>query len=155
MNREFDTAFRYIKLKDLLFVILYGAVLSLLFGVLIGFIDYYLQNTIKISFSGIFFFLSSMQVGKLVRKQYDYPHIVYIVITGVFLLLQAIIIYFLPFIYQIVIEFNAPEAVFDLSLYLAVLKSFVSGLFSAFNINQWLYVLIFGIGTYLGVKQTY
>ncbi|MFA5720622.1 MAG: hypothetical protein WC939_06165 [Acholeplasmataceae bacterium] len=155
MNRRFDTSLRYLKLKDLMFVILYGVVLSLLFGVLIGFIDYYLQNVIRISFSGIFFFLSSIQIGKLVRKQYDYPHIIYIIITGIFLVIQAIIIYFLPYIYQIVIEFNSPEAVFDLSLYLAVLKSFISNLFSGFNINQWLYVLIFGIGTYLGIKQTY
>lgn len=154
MNR-YDTSLKHIKLKDLLFVILYGAVLSLLFGVLLGFIDYYLSTYIRISFAGLLFFLSSIQIGKLVRKQYEYPHIVYIVITGVFLVFQALIIFFLPLIFSIVLTYEAPGLVFDINLYIIVFKNFVTGLFTQFNINLWLTIFIFGIGTYLGVKQTY
>lgn len=154
MNR-FDTSLKQIKLKDLFFVILYGGVLSVLFGVLFGFIDFYLQSYIRISLSGIMFFLSSMQIGKMVRKQYEYPHIVYIVITGVFLVLQGIIIFFLPYVFEIVNNFDSPELVFDLSLYLIVIQSFFLSLITSFSFNNFLTVLIFGIGTYLGVKQTY
>jgi hypothetical protein len=138
-----------------LFVILYGGVLSILFGVLLGFVDYYISSSISISFAGILFFLSSMQVGKMVRRQYEYPHIVYIVITGIFLVIQAMIIFFLPFIFPIVVENNAPELIFDFRLYLATFLTFISALFRGFNFNLWLTVFVFAIGTYLGVKQTY
>ncbi len=154
MNR-FDTSLKYLKIKDFFFVILYGGVLSLLLGVLLGFIDYYISTYIRISFAGILFFLSSMQVGKMVRKQYEFPHIVYIVITGIFLVMQAMIIFFLPFIFRIVLENNSPELVFDLRLYWVVMQNFFVSLFTQFNINLWLTVFIFGIGTYLGVKETY
>jgi len=155
LNNRFDTSLKYLKLKDLFFVILYGGVLSILFGILLGFIDYYISTYVRISFAGILFFLSSMQIGKLVRKQYEFPHIVYIVITGIFLVIQAIIIFFLPFIFTFVKENNAPELVFDYRLYWVVLQNLFSNLFTGFNINIWLTVFIFGIGTYLGVKQTY
>ncbi len=154
MNR-YDTSLKYIKTKDLIFVILYGGVLSILFGVLLGFVDYYISFGIGISFSGILFFISSMQIGKLVRKQYEYPHIVYIVITAIFLIIQAIIIFFLPTIFEIVKLNNAPELVFDVRLYWVVLKTFINSLFSNFNFNLWLSVFVFTIGVYLGVKQTY
>jgi hypothetical protein len=154
LNR-FDTSLKYLKIKDLLFVILYGGVLSILFGVLLGFVDYYISSSISISFAGILFFLSSMQVGKMVRRQYEYPHIVYIVITGIFLVIQAMIIFFLPFIFPIVVENNAPELIFDFRLYLATFLTFISALFRGFNFNLWLTVFVFAIGTYLGVKQTY
>ena len=154
MNR-FDTSLKYLKIKDFFFVILYGGVLSLLLGVLLGFIDYYISTYIRISFAGILFFLSSMQVGKMVRKQYEFPHIVYIVITGIFLVMQAMIIFFLPFIFRIVLVNNSPELVFDLRLYWVVMQNFFVSLFTQFNINLWLTVFIFGIGTYLGVKKTY
>jgi hypothetical protein len=154
LNR-YDTSLKYIKPKDLIFVILYGGVLSILFGVLLGFIDYYISFGIGISFAGILFFLSSIQIGKLVRKQYDFPHIVYIIITAVFLIIQAIIIFFLPTIFTIVKENNAPELVFDFRLYWLVLQNFIGSLFSGFNFNLWLSVFVFSIGVYLGVKQTY
>jgi len=154
LNR-YDTSLKYIKTKDLIFVILYGGVLSILFGVLLGFVDYYISFGIGISFSGILFFISSMQIGKLVRKQYEYPHIVYIVITAIFLIIQAIIIFFLPTIFEIVKLNNAPELVFDVRLYWVVLKTFINSLFSNFNFNLWLSVFVFTIGVYLGVKQTY
>ena len=154
MNR-FDKSLKYLKTKDLIFVILYGGVLSILFGVLLGFIDYYLSMYVRISFAGILFFLSSIQIGKLVRNQYEFPHIVYIVITGFFLVVQAIIIFFLPAVFQVVKESNSPELVFDIRLYLIVLQNFFKQLFSGFNFNLWLTIFIFGIGTYLGIKQTY
>jgi len=155
LNNRYDTSLKFLKAKDLTFVILYGVILSVLFGVLIGFLDYFMQRSISISFAGILFFLSSMQTGKLVRKQYEFPHIIYIIITGVFLVVQAMIIYFLPIIFRAVLEFDVPEAVFDIKLYLFVFKNFFVSLFTQFSFNLWLTVFVFSIGTYLGIKQTY
>ncbi|MFA6647776.1 MAG: hypothetical protein WCS32_03975 [Candidatus Izemoplasmatales bacterium] len=154
MNR-FDTSLKYLKLKDLLYVILYGGVLSILIGVLIGFIDYYLQTQLPVSFAGILFFLSSMQIGKMVRRQYEFPHIVYIVITGFFMVIQAFIIFFFPTVYLTVLINDMPSLFFSGSLYLYILESFIGSLFLSFNINAWLTLLVFVIGVYLGVKQTY
>ncbi|MDD3129764.1 MAG: hypothetical protein PHW21_05290 [Candidatus Izemoplasmatales bacterium] len=154
MNR-FDTSLKYLKLKDLLYVILYGGVLSILIGVLIGFIDYYLQTQLPVSFAGILFFLSSMQIGKMVRRQYEFPHIVYIVITGFFMVIQAFIIFFFPTLYLTVLINDMPSLFFSGSLYLYILESFIGSLFLSFNINAWLTLLVFVIGVYLGVKQTY
>ena len=154
MNR-FDTSLKYLKLKDLVYVILYGGVLSILIGVLIGFIDYYLQTQLPVSFAGILFFLSSMQIGKMVRRQYEFPHIVYIVITGFFMVIQAFIIFFFPTLYLTVLINDMPSLFFSGSLYLYILESFIGSLFLSFNINAWLTLLVFVIGVYLGVKQTY
>jgi hypothetical protein len=154
LNR-FDTSLKYLKLKDLLYVILYGGVLSILIGVLIGFIDYYLQTQLPVSFAGILFFLSSMQIGKMVRRQYEFPHIVYIVITGFFMVIQAFIIFFFPTVYLTVLINDMPSLFFSGSLYLYILESFIGSLFLSFNINAWLTLLVFVIGVYLGVKQTY
>ncbi len=154
MNR-FDTDLKRIKIKDLLFVILYGGVLSVLFGILLGFIDYFFFDFIGLSFAGILFLVSSMQIGRMVRKQYEFPHIVYIVLTALFLIIQAIIIFFLPYIFTVVKANNAPELVFDFRLYWFVLESFARNLFRSFNFNLWLTVFVFAIGTYIGVKQTY
>jgi len=154
LNR-FDTSLKYLKLKDLLYVILYGGVLSILIGVLIGFIDYYLQTQLPVSFAGILFFLSSMQIGKMVRRQYEFPHIVYIVITGFFMVIQAFIIFFFPTLYLTVLINDMPSLFFSGSLYLYILESFIGSLFLSFNINAWLTLLVFVIGVYLGVKQTY
>jgi len=136
-------------------VFLYGGVLSVLFGLMVGFIDYYLQIYIGFSFSGLLFFLSSIQIGKMVRNQYEYPHIVYILFTGFSLVVQAFIIFFLPFVFSVVLEFESPLYVFDYTLYWVVLRGFLLSLVSGFNFNSWLTLLIYTIGVYLGVKQTY
>ena len=91
----------------------------------------------------------------MVRNQYEYPHIVYILFTGFSLVVQAFIIFFLPFVFSVVLEFESPLYVFDYTLYWVVLRGFLLSLVSGFNFNSWLTLLIYTIGVYLGVKQTY
>jgi len=152
---KYDKELKYIKIRDLLFVILYGGLLSLLLGFAIGFISYYIQSFIMISFSGLLFFLSAIQIGKLVRKQYEMPHLVYIIITGVFLVIQAIIIFLLPDVFSLAILIENPSLVFDLRVYWEVFMEIIKLLFTSFNINLWLTIFIFAIGTYLGISKTY
>lgn len=150
-----DKELKYIKLKDLLFVILYAVVISLLLGIVIGIVDYYLQSFIRFSFSMIMFFMSAMFIGTQVRKQYDYPHIVYTVITGVFLVLQAVIIYSLPQIYPIAMEAGDIAAIFDIGMYFQLFLQMILYTITSFSFNSLLFVLIVAVGTYQGVRRTY
>lgn len=149
-----------IKPKDLLFVILYGVVISILLGVALGFVDYYLIKLVRIRLAGLMFFISSMYIGRLVRKQYETPHLVYSIITGVCLVLQAIIIYALPDVFHFIVNTQSPITfVFDIRLYYYYIVEFFQLLISNFSVNFLLNilitVLILSVGTYVGVKNTY
>lgn len=150
-----DKSLKDIRLKDLLFVILYGVVVSLLLGVVIGLVDYYLQTFIRFSFAMIMFFISARYIGIQVRKQYEYPHIIYTIITGVFLVLQAVIVYSLPYIYPIAMEAGDIWAIFNVGMYFELFFYMLIGLFTNFSFNSILFILIVAVGTYQGVRVTY
>ncbi len=148
-----DKELKYIKLKDLLFVILYAVIISTLLGVVIGIVDSFLSSSIGFSFSMIMYFISAIFIGNQVRKQYDYPHIVYTVITGVFLVVQALIIYALPIAYQVVQLNNlSPLNVFDLSL---LWNSIIYRFTASSSLFSLLYPLFIAVGIYQGVRRTY
>jgi len=152
---KFETNLKDIKLKDLIFVILYGGVISILLGVMIGLIDYYITQLISFSLSMILFFFSAQFIGGLVRKQYKFPHIVYTVITGLFLVIQAIIVYGLPLIYYIAKETGDMSLIFSVSMYFQFVLYFFRTLVLSFNFNYILIILVISVGTYLGIKRTY
>lgn len=157
---EINKKLKDIKPKDLLFVILYGGVISILLGAALGFLDYYLISLIHIRLAILSFFISSMYIGKLVRKQYEHPHIVYSIITGVCLVLQAIIIFALPDVYQFVINTQSSIVfVFDIRLYYYYIVEFIQVLILNFSfnflLNTLITVLVVSVGTYVGVKNTY
>lgn len=146
---------KYIKPKDLIFVILYGGVISILLGFLIGFLDYYLTQFIGFSFSMLLFFFSAQYIGGLVRKQYEIPHIVYTVITGIFLVLQAIIVIALPIIFPIAVSNRDAMMIFDITLYFDFMIVFIRSIFTYFSLNYLLLILIISVGTYVGIRKTY
>jgi len=70
------------KLKDLklsttLYVILYSLVLSILGGIVFGYIDYFLQTSIRFTFSGILYWLVAIYIGKKVKNLVEEPHLIY------------------------------------------------------------------------------
>lgn len=154
MNK-LNTRLKDIQIKDLLFVILYGVLISLLLGVALGLLDYYISSFTSFSFALMMFFFSAQYIGNLVRKQYNYPHIVYTVITGIFLVLQAIIIYGLPFIYTIAMEAGDITLIFSLRMYFSYFILLIISMFTNFSFNYVLMFLIIAVGTYLGVSRTY
>jgi len=154
LNR-FQTKLKYIKPKDLIFVKLYGGVISILLGIMIGLLDFYITQFIGFSFSMLLFFFSAQYIGGLVRKQYDVPHIVYTIITGVFLVLQAIIVYALPIIFPIAVEYGDATIIFSVSLYAQFIILFFKTMIAYFSFDYLLIILIVSIGTYLGIKRTY
>jgi len=152
---KYNTSLKDIKLKDLIFVILYGVVISILLGIALGFIDYYIRSYINFSLAILMFFFSAQYIGRTVRKQYEKPHILYIIITGIFLVFQAIIIYGLPFIYSIAQQFEDIMIVLDLRMYLQYFILLITSIFTNFNFNYILMLLIIAVGTYVGVSKTY
>jgi hypothetical protein len=152
---KFDTRLKDIKLKDLVFVILYGVVISILLGIALGFIDYYIRTYINFSLAIMMFFFSAQYIGRTVRKQYERPHIVYTVITGIFLVFQAVIIYGLPFIYSIAQQYGDISIVFDVQMYLQYFFLLFTSIFTDFSFNYVLLLLIIAVGTYVGTSKTY
>ncbi len=152
---KYNTSLKDIKLKDLIFVILYGVVISILLGIALGFIDYYIRSYINFSLAILMFFFSAQYIGRTVRKQYEIPHILYIVITGIFLVFQAIIIYGLPFIYTIAQQYEDITIVLDLRMYLQYFLLLITSVFTNFSFNYVLMFLIIAVGTYVGISKTY
>ena len=152
---ELNRRLKDIVLKDLIFVILYGGLISILLGVVLGFIDYYLRTSINFSLAIMMFFFSAQYIGRLVRKQYTEPHVVYSVITGIFLVFQAIIIYGLPLIYQVAIANEDIFMIFDVRMYLSFFLLFLQSMFVAFSFNYVITILVIAVGTYVGIKNTY
>jgi len=151
---SFQKKLKYIKPKDLIFVILYGGVISISLGFAIGLLDYYISQFIGFSFSMLLFFFSAQYIGGLVRKQYEVPHIVYAIITGVFLVIQAIIVYALPIIFPFALEVGDAIVIFDVTLYIQFISYFFRSMIISFSIDYLLIILIVSIGTYLGIKRT-
>lgn len=146
---------KYIKLKDLIFVILYGGVISIALGFAIGLLDYYISQFIGFSFSMLMFFFSAQYIGGLVRKQYEIPHIVYSIITGVFLVIQAIVVYALPIVLPLAINLGDATIIFDATLYVEFIILFIRSMITYFSFDYLLIILIVSVGTYLGIKRTY
>jgi len=155
-----DRRLKNVNSKDLIFVILYGVVLSILFGILIGLIDSMIRGAIGFSLSFIFFFLSSRWIGRQVRRLYDYPNIYYVIITFIGLFVQAVIVLVLQMIvsnYQInIIEY--PDLFLNEKMYinqflLMIQSTFTNGLLP--TLNYMITYLLYGVGIYIGLKETY
>ena len=154
MNR-FDTSLRDIKPKDLLFVILFGVLISTLFGIAIGFVDYFIMDNINFSMFFILFFISSQYIGNTVRKQYDYPHIIYTVLTGIFLVVQALLALSIPYMLNFVSGINNVDLLFAPGFFFNSFYFIVTRLIFSLSFDGLLIIVILFVGTYLGVKRTY
>lgn len=146
---------RSIDTKSLLNVILYSGVLSILFAYLIGFADFYIIKAFRISLFPATFFIISYFIGGQVRRHYHTPHIVYVVIAGVFLFIMAIIGFSFPTIYFYAIETGQKSLIFNATEYISTLGSFFKMLAGSFDMNLVLDVLFIVVGTYVGIRRTY
>ncbi|PKL00489.1 MAG: hypothetical protein CVV56_05805 [Tenericutes bacterium HGW-Tenericutes-1] len=146
-----------IQLKDLAFVILYTMLLSIGGAMLLGLIDFLFIKYLSTQLGSLLFWLLAFLTGSLIRKQYVNPHIVYTVITGIGLLLAAVIIEALPImlIYAQATEFAS--IIFDVRIYFEWMLYYYNplNLILNFNFNYLITILMIAVGTYLGVKRTY
>ncbi|MCK4552520.1 MAG: hypothetical protein KAU02_06355 [Tenericutes bacterium] len=150
-----DRNLKDINSKDLLFVILYGVVISILLGIAIGFIDYYLTSSIGFSLFFILFFFSAQFIGNTIRKQYENPHIVYTVITGIFLVVQAILALSIPYMLDFVSGINNVSLLLEPSVFFNLLFTILRVVVFALSFDSVLLVVVIGVGTYVGVRRTY
>lgn len=156
-----NKSIKNIKLKDLTFVILYAIVLSILFGIMIGLVDTIINSRLNFSLSFIFFFLSSMWLGRNIRRQYDYPNLYYVIIAFIGLMIQAVIVLVLHLtsvFYPNTNMIQHPELFLNELFYFDFILDFIKGTFSGgfFNtINHLITYLFYGVGIYIGLRETY
>lgn len=152
-----ETRLKAIKTKDLLFVVLYTALLTIGVAVLLGLIDFMLYKYLQVQLGSLMFWGLAFMTGNLIRKQYETPHLAYSIITGLGLLLAAVIIEVLP----IVLIFAGPESFFSILFDLRIYWDYALQLYNPvhwvvyFDFNYLITLLMIAVGTYLGVKRTY
>ena len=149
-----DHRLRNIHPKDLFFVLLYGLVLPYVFGIVAGFVDYYLSGMIPISIGAMLYWVIALYVGDAVRKQYEDPHLLYAILTGIGLVLSAVVIY--TVLTLAIMTEQSRLLVFHPAYYLmyaTVLFNPVTWV-TAFSFSLLLWLVSIGIGTYLGVRKT-
>ncbi len=154
MNR-LDTKLSNINKSDLLHVILYGAILPLLLGLLYGMVDYFLISRLGFSLGALLFFLTANYIGGTVRKIAPEPHLVYTSIAGVFLVIQVILILVVPYLYAYYDATNEIRVFADISQYYAVLRYVVLNMLNNFRFDYIILLLFYAVGTYVGVSRTY
>lgn len=153
-----NKSIKSIRLKDLAFVFLYGIVLSILFGIMIGMVDIIIKTYVLsgISLSFIFFFLSSRWLGREIGRQYDYPHIVYVVIAFIGLFIQAVIVLVFQMFNPIIIDH--PEVFLDERIYIEGFITLLRFMFTGSFLSSMRFMISFlfmGVGIYIGLRETY
>jgi len=153
-----NRSIKSVKLRDLVFVILYGVIVSILLGLVIGLIDSLISTQISFSLSFIFFFLSSRWLGKQIRKQYNYPNIYYVWIAGIGLFIQAVIVLVLQLFSNTNSIIEYPELFLNERVYIQTFLGMLRATFSGniFNtLNYLITYLLYGVGIYIGLRETY
>lgn len=154
-----NTHFRQIDIKDLLFVILYSAVISVLFGLILGFIDVFLSRTISLTFSTLLYWIVAVYLGRTTKRIVKNPHIVYTVIAFLGMISAWMIIDSLPTYYIVYTNMGVGmwDWVFNIPQYYRLGIQFFNPLFMIqnFSILEIVRLLIVGVGTYLGIKETF
>lgn len=151
MNR-FDTKIKDVKPKELLFVILYGGIVPVLMGIVLGYVDYILSTHIGISLFMVLFFLVTVTCGGMIHKNISYPHIVYIVLTVILFIIAGLVMYSFPAVYGMAVYFENNSILLDIGNYLDYI---IISLIRGFGFNTLFVVLALSVGTYVGIKRSY
>ncbi|MDD3113577.1 MAG: hypothetical protein WCR28_03880 [Candidatus Izemoplasmatales bacterium] len=149
-----EKSLKAIRLKDLLFVILYGVFLPTLLGILVGLIDYFLRDALNFTLGNILFWGVAIFTGKWVRRQYETPHLLYAILAGIGIFFSAMIIHTIPVFYAL--NGVGFQEIFDLRVYFSVMILVMNPIswIQNFSLDLALWLLILFVGTYLGVKRT-
>lgn len=149
-----ERSLKAIRIKDLVFVILYGVLLPTLLGILVGLIDYFLRANLKFTLGNLLFWAIAIFTGKWVRRQYDTPHLLYVILAAIGIFFSAIIIHTIPVFYAL--NGVGIQEIFDLRIYFSVMVMVMNPLswIQNFSLDLALWLLILFVGTYLGVKRT-
>ncbi len=145
-----------IKVSTIIYVFLYSLGLSILGGVIFGYIDYFLQTSIRFTFSGILYWLVAIYIGKTVKKVAYEPHLVYTLIAGFFMVFSFSLIDTIPILLYSGYTMSDTAIFFNFSIYLEsmwLLINPITGI--TMGVFQYIItILILIVGTYLGIEQT-
>lgn len=145
-----------ISLDSFIYAFLFSLLIALLGGIVSGFFNYFFVKNVGISFESIFFFGVAYFIGRTTRRVINAPHLVYTIIAGLFIVISYILMDTI-----LVLVYNGYSMI-DTSIFfnpLVYLESFWLGLnpvtgLSMGVLNYLLSLLIFIVGTYVGVQQT-
>lgn len=137
-------------------MILYTLVLSVLFGIILAFIDYYLQTSIDFTFANLLYLVIAIYIGNTIRKVVEKPHPAYSIVAGIGMVLAWVIIISMPTLYGIGLMIDNPLVIFNVNYYLQSALSLLNPWtwFHHFSINLVITLLILVVGTYLGIQRT-
>ena len=140
--------------KDLVFVILYGVLLPSLMGLLLGLIEYYVVAFIGFSFSFLFFWILAVVTGTLVRKQYETPHLLYTILTGIGIVFAAGVLFTVPILWGYLYDGMGISVFFQVEIYIMFLVSILNPVnwVTNFSFDLVISLLMLAVGTYIGVK---
>jgi hypothetical protein len=151
-----DRKLRNLRPKDLFFVLLYGLLLPFVFAIVAGFVDYYISSALPISMGGVLFWIIAIYSGGIVRKQYDEPHLVYAILFGFGLILAAVVLYTVPYVFaDVVTAGGSPLAVFNPVNYLPYVLILLNPLYwiLGFSIDLLIWLVLIGVGMYQGLHR--
>ncbi len=152
LNRKLSN----VNLKDLLYVILYTFILSVAFGIVLGYADYYLISSINFSFIGFLYWIIAIYIGTTVRKVVEDAHLVYTIIAGIGMVLSFAILNTVPVFLMNSITLQDYKIFLDITYYFHILVltlNPITGISMGF-LNYLITLIIFGVGTYLGIQRT-
>lgn len=137
-------------------MILYTLVLSVLFGIILAFIDYYLQTSIDFTFANLLYLVIAIYIGNTIRKVVEKPHPAYSIVAGIGMVLAWVIIISMPTLYGIGLMIDNPLVIFNVNYYLQSALSLLNPWtwFHHFSFNLVITLLILVVGTYLGIQRT-
>jgi len=145
-----------LSIQSVLYSFLFSVLIALLGGIFSGYFNYILVKNIGISLQAVFFFGTSYYIGKSTRKVIPGRHIVYTLIALFFIIVSYIIMD------TILVLVYSGYSMMDTSVFfrpIIYLQSFwlwlnpVTGM-SMGVLNYLLSLLIFIVGTYIGIQQT-
>lgn len=145
-----------IDIPSLVYAILFSLLIALLGGIVSGYFNYIFVKNLGISLESIFFFGVAYLIGRTTSRVVNRPHLVYTIIAGLFIVISYIIMDTILVLVYNGFSMMDPSVFFNPLVYL---ESFWLGLnpvtgLSMGILNYLLTLLIFIVGTYVGVQQT-
>ncbi|MDD3841848.1 MAG: hypothetical protein WC088_00465 [Candidatus Izemoplasmatales bacterium] len=137
-------------------MILYGVLLPALFGLLLGLIEYYVIAFLGFSFSFLFFWILAVVTGALVRKQYEKPHLLYSILTGIGIVFAAGVLFAVPILWGYLYDGMGISVFFEVEIYFMFIFTMLNPInwVTNFSFDLVISLLMLIVGTYLGVKRT-
>ncbi|MBU0997889.1 MAG: hypothetical protein KKE16_07605 [Firmicutes bacterium] len=151
-NKKFSD----LNFKDLIFVLLYTIILSVAFGIILGYADFYLISSVNFSLGGFLYWIIAIYIGTTIRKSITEPHIVYTIIAGIGMVFSFAILNTVPIFLLNGISLQDYEIFLDITYYFHILILTLNpfnGIGMGF-LSYIITILIFGVGTYLGIQKT-